>query len=179
MPISNFLWNEQAVISFFSHSELLAHEVLRPISHVRENWELFPGKTEPYEVEQDSFSSELNTLIKEISVTTPPKNYHKFENNVASYMTAIRDGEYELKNGIWWDHNSGKKLNIETLEFVLEQGSSGWVAAPELVSAAAGRVKAALHYGQQHYDAMEPGHRKMLAILLTIILFRHSDHPLL
>lgn len=49
------------VSDFFKNSSLLDHMVLRPLSHIKPNWELTWSGNE-YEPEEDSFASLLNTL---------------------------------------------------------------------------------------------------------------------
>lgn len=50
--------------SFFEDSEFLDYEVLRPLSHIRGNWELSRGTDTLFEPEEDSFAMELSQLIE-------------------------------------------------------------------------------------------------------------------
>ena len=169
-------WSAENVMAFFSGSCLLDGEVLRPLSHVRSNWELMPDIGGLYEIEEDSFAGMLNSLVSEIAATTPPSDYHSYENSVAAYMNLVRDETYTLRKGRWRYAADGRTLSVHELTYMLEQASCDSNDIPDLVLAAAGRVRAALKFEQHHYDEMEGGHRIMLAALLTIILFRRSDN---
>jgi len=59
------------IYNFFDNSEYLDHEVLRPLSHIKINWELtWNLENKKYDEEEDSFAKLLNNLIDEI-INTP------------------------------------------------------------------------------------------------------------
>ena len=50
--------------TFFCNSDLLDCLVLRPLSHIKSNWELtWDGNKQKYENEKDSYAQLLNQLI--------------------------------------------------------------------------------------------------------------------
>lgn len=57
---------------------------------------------------------------------------------------------------------------------ILEQGGFHDIDEANLVAAAAGRVRAALERGQMHWDDMEDSHRRMLAAVLSVILYHRA-----
>src|SRR5580692_731710 len=65
---------------FFAWSDWLDHEVLRPLSHIRSNWEAsWDSVNRCYESENDSFATELNILIGDLTTTAAPDRYHDNE----------------------------------------------------------------------------------------------------
>lgn len=157
----------QAVRQFFAWSDLLDHAVLRPLSHVRSNWEItWDHATAQYLPEDDSFASGLNTLIEEIARTDPPARYHDHEDTLAEI---VRDRLH------WPIHKRRNRWIGADYESVLENGSCGDADQVELVLAAAGRVRAALARGQMHFDSMEASHRRILGAVMAIVIFHRSD----
>jgi len=58
---------------------------------------------------------------------------------------------------------------------ILEQGGFGDIDQQDLVAAVAGRIHAAIRFGQHHFDDMERSHRDMLAAVLTIIFYHRTE----
>jgi hypothetical protein len=72
---------------FFSCSDLVRHEILRPLSHILPNWELsWSCDDKRYESEDDSFASLLNDTIDELESCVPPAKYHDNENALAEHV---------------------------------------------------------------------------------------------
>lgn len=149
--------------AFFAHSELLDYLVVRPLSHITLNWELtWDGDKGRYRPEADSFSTMLNEVIEALASCSPPKKYHDHEDRLAEYAAA--------KLG-WPIRKEGNRWIGYDYDLILEQGGGGDVAQAELLAAASGRVQAAIDRGQNGFDEMEDGHRRMLAAVMTIILY--------
>ena len=159
----------RATTSFFANSSYLARDVLRPLSHVMACWELtwdFEG--EKYLEEEGSYAALLNELLKELGVVSPPACYHDSEDRLAEYVIEHLKWPISKVGGLWAgaDYDS-----------IIEQGSFHDLNEGDLTLAAAGRIRAARIRGQKHYDHMEPSHRRMLAAVLSIILFRRTPDP--
>ncbi|MCU8466012.1 hypothetical protein BTO03_24905 [Vibrio parahaemolyticus] len=148
--------------SFFEDSEFLDYEVLRPLSHIRGNWELSPGTDTLFEPEEDSFAVELSQLIEELETTDIPSRYHDNEDRLARYVQEKFDNEIEKIGNRW----VGQDYRI-----ILQDAGFFDINEQNLVQSAKGRIVAAINFGQEHYDDMEFGHRKMLAVILTLILY--------
>lgn len=149
--------------AFFAWSDLLDYEVLRPLSHIRLSWELmWDNDAKRYEPEEDSFAESLNELIERISATARPDRYHDDEDVIANHL-ASRPQSGVTKRGNRW-------VGADYFH-ILEQGGFDDIDQQHLRRAATGRVCAAIERGQLEYDQMEEGHRKMLAAILTIILY--------
>ena len=155
------------VKSFFAHSNAtLDVIVLRPLSHITANWELFwDAKTEQYVPEHDSFAALLNQMIQELATANPPARYHDNEDALAQYVIQNLNWGIRKQNGRWIGAD---------YESILEQGGFGDADQVELLTAAAGRIHAALARGQQHFDEMEESHQRMLGAVLSIILFHRA-----
>jgi hypothetical protein len=152
--------------SFFSNTGLLDHMVLRPLAHVRGNWEVtWDDESQSYKEEPDSFAGLLNNLIAELAITNPPSRYHDSEDRLA---------EYVQKNLNWGVHKVGMRWVGADYDSILEQGSFGDVDQGELLLAAAGRIRAAQDRGQSHFDDMEESHQRMLSAVLSIILWQRD-----
>jgi hypothetical protein len=152
---------------FFADNSSLAREVLRPLSHICDNWELtWDDDQQRYTEEPESFAKKLNKLITELDTTNPPSRYHDNEDCLAEY---VRDN---LK---WKIHKEGRRWIGEDYDAILEQGGFNDLDEENLILAAAGRIRAACAYGQKHYDEMEDSHRKMLAAVLSVILYHRAD----
>ena len=151
---------------FFYKSSFLDMLVLKPLSHIREIWDLsWDGKLKRYLVEDDSFGEEINNLISELEKTVPPKNYHDNEDLLAEY----------LKERFNWDLKKiNKKWTGAEYKVILEQGGFGDINEENLVLAASGRIHAAIKFGQNNFDAMENGHMFILANILSIILYHRE-----
>jgi len=151
---------------FFGDSGLLDHMVLRPLAHVRGGWELsWDGKSNSYEEEPDSFAGLLNGLIAEVAAIDPPTRYHDSEDRLA---------EYVQKNLNWGVYKVGTRWMGADYDAILEQGSFGDIDQGELLLAAAGRIRAAQDRGQLRFDDMEASHQRMLAAVLSIVLWQRD-----
>jgi hypothetical protein len=65
----------QDVIDFFAASDFMEHEVLRPLSHIRGNWELIVDQESGrYMDEEDSFAWLFNHLIDELASAVESQN---------------------------------------------------------------------------------------------------------
>ncbi|WP_060477693.1 MULTISPECIES: hypothetical protein [Pseudomonas] len=152
------------VKNFFHLCHSLDELVLRPLSHLDQSWELLRSPT-GYVVEKGHLSEKLIELIDILATTTPPLKYHDNEDRLAEYL--ISKGSKIRKEGRFW-------IGAD-YEFVLQQASlAHTINHTELVHAASGRVIAALNYGQRNFDDMEEGHKKMLASILTILIFNYG-----
>ena len=153
---------------FFFRSDLLDHMVLRPLSHIKANWELtWDGGTHECIPEEDSFCASLNQLITELDQTSPPSRYHDNEDCLAQYV---------LNTMKWPIKKVGSRWIGAEYESILEQGGFEDLDEKNLILAAAGRIAAAKKRGQCHYDDMEESHRKMLAAVLSIILYHRASY---
>lgn len=154
------------VESFFGCSESLDRMVLRPLSHIMGNWDLSWDNTrQKYVEEEDSFANALNLLIEEIEDINPPLKYHDNEDRLVEY--AIR----ELK---WVVARVGNRWDFADYPHILERGGFGDINQTDLCQAVAGRVRAAIQRKQTHFDEMEEGHQKILAAVMSIILYHRS-----
>lgn len=150
-----------------SDSDFLDLEVLRPLSHIKGNWELsWDSTTERYKEEQDSFAKLLNELIDDLDAASPPSRYHDNEDRLAEY---VRD------NLNWSIRKVGASWIGVDYDLIIEQGGFGDLEERNLVLAAAGRIRAAQVRGQFHYNEMEESHRKMLGSVLSVILFHRMN----
>lgn len=154
------------MINFFERSELLDYEVLRPLSHIRGNWELSSGTGDfHFEVEDDSFAKELSDLIDELDMTEIPKRYHDNEDQLVEYVRDRFDEEIKKVGSRW----VGRDYQI-----ILQDAGFFDFNEENLVQSAKGRIIAAQKFGQSHYDEMEQGHRKMLGVILALILYHRE-----
>lgn len=153
--------------SFFADSGWLDYFVLRPLSHVSPGWELtWDSDREQYVHEDGTFAQLLNELILEIAACQPPTRYHDNEDRLAEF---VRE---HLK---WPIRKIGKRWIGADYDSILAEGGFDDVDQKELVLAAAGRVKAASDRGQPHFDVMETSHLRMLAAVLTVILYHRLN----
>lgn len=153
--------------NFFANSDYLDYMVLRPLSHIRANWELtWKGYEEKYFVEDNSYAKALNKLIDELENCNPPKQYHDNEDRLAEFVREHLKWPIKKVGNRWIgaDYNS-----------ILEHGGSHDIDEANLVLAAAGRIQAAKKRGQNHFDDMEESHRRMLGAVLSIILYHRTD----
>ena len=162
MPKASY--TPSAVRAFFARSEFLDHVVLRPLTHIRSNWET-RWDDDVYASEEDSFADELNILIERLSHISPPARYHDNEDRLA---------EFAIEHLKWPLYKKGKRWFGADYEFILESGSLSDVERENLLLAAAGRIQAALARGQTHFDHMEESHRRMLGAVLCIAIYRTS-----
>jgi hypothetical protein len=152
---------------FFAWSEFLDRMVLRPLSHIAGNWETSWDHDERrYRPELFSFADDLNHVIELVAICPRPRRYHDNEDALAERVVRDLRWPIQKKRGRWRGADYGA---------ILEQGAFRDLNQRDLITAAAGRVHAALDYGQTHCDKMEDGHLFMLAALLSIIIYHgHS-----
>ncbi|OCH16908.1 hypothetical protein [Aliivibrio logei] len=150
------------MINFFEQSDSLDYEVLRPMRHIRGNWELRQGDESLFAIEEDSFAEDLNNLIDELEVAEIPERYHDNEDLLAEYVKNKFNSEI-VKVGNRWEGQS--------YQIILQDAGFFDIDERNLVQSAKGRIMAAIKFGQTSYDDMELGHRKMLAVILTLILY--------
>jgi hypothetical protein len=149
--------------AFFENSNFLDRDVLRPLSHINLNWELiWNSNSNEYEREDCSFASLLNDLIKEISITVPPKSYHDNEDYLARLVN---------KSLNWKIYKKGKLWIGNDYISILENGGFYDINEHNLIKAATGRIKAAIDRSQNHFDNMEHSHKRVLSSILTIIIY--------
>jgi len=104
-------------------------------------------------------------LIEELSSLEPPLRYHDNEDRLAERTNHL----------LGWDIKKvGKRWICEDYPVVLQQGSFNGTNQRDLMLAVAGRVMAAMKYGQMHFDEMERTHQKMLADVLAIVLYHRA-----
>ena len=76
------------VKKFFAQSEYLDQMVLRPLSHIDQDWELIRGN-DGYLAEEGNLSAHLINLIDVLASTEPPKKYHDNEDRLAEYLVSM------------------------------------------------------------------------------------------
>jgi hypothetical protein len=165
---------QEAVRDFFAWSDRLDHDVLRPLSHIRSNWEIrWDHDGQRYFTEDDSFAQELNETIERIAKTDPPTRYHDNEDRLAEFA---RDRlKWKIRKfGNRWANESGKPWAIADYAAALEQGGFSDIDAQHLFYTASGRVHAAIRRDQKHFDQMEDTHREMLGEILAIIIYHRE-----
>ena len=154
-------------MSFFGQSDWLDQMALRPLSHIRGNWELtWDPVKEIYIPEDDSYAEVLNDLIIEIESTNPPANYHIHEDNIAKNVQRNLGWQIQKVKGRW----IGEEYGV-----ILQQGGFDDVDESELILAAAGRMNAAITRGQMHFDQMEDSHQRMLGEVIATILYHRMN----
>lgn len=108
--------------SFFAVSDFLEHEVLLPLSHIRNGWELYVDSgTGRYEDEEDTFAWLLSHLIYELARAEPPEKYHDSEDGLAEHVQNSWNWRIE-KHGNVWKNESGKRLDPSDYLATLKQG---------------------------------------------------------
>lgn len=154
--------------TFFADSEWIDHMVLRPLSHIWPNWELsWDAGNQSYIVEDDSVAETLNALIEELRQSNPPSKYHDNEDRLAEF---VRDHMH------WPVQKVGNHWVGKDYAAIIEQGGFGDVNEANLVLAAAGRIRVAQRRNQHHFDDMEQSHQRMLATVLSVILYLRGEH---
>lgn len=152
---------------FFANSDILDRMVLRPLSHINMSWELtWDRQNKEYEREPDTFANLLIDLITEISNTVPPTKYHNNEDCLA---------EYVIQSLHWNIHKQGGRWVGMDYDSILEQGGFSDINEKNLVEAATGRIQAAISRQQNHFDDMEEHHQRMLAAVMTIIIYHRTS----
>lgn len=172
--------NKNNIIRFFEISDFIAHQILRPLSHIRPNWELqIDYKTGRYLEEEFSFAALFNALIDELATIHPPLQYHDNEDRLGEYVQKHHNWKIQ-KSGSTWVNQDGSRLNPSDYLALLEQGGFDIQGIRNLVLAASGRVHAAIRKGQMHFDNMERSHQVILAGVLAAILYhqeRYEEKP--
>ena len=152
---------------FFSNSSDLDWMVLRPLSHIKSNWELtWDHINLVYEIEEDSYAEQLNYLINEIEELNPPEKYHDNEDILA---------ENVIKSLKWPISKKGNRWEGDDYQMIIEQGGFHDLNEQNLILATAGRIHSAIKRGQNHFDVMEESHKFILAAFLTIILYHRNS----
>lgn len=161
---------------FFEGSEFVDHEVLRPLSHIRSNWELVVDPaTGRYVDEEDCFAELLNFLIDELALARPPTRYHDTEDRLGEYVQRSLNWKIS-KQGRIWVNADGRRLHPSDYLALLEQGAFEKDGEAALVEAAAGRMQAAIARGQTHFDEMERSHQIVFGGVLAAILYHREPH---
>lgn len=162
------------VWDFFACSDYLDHEVLRPLSHIRANWEVsWDPVTSRCIPEEDSYAQLLNEVIDELGACVPPLKYHDNEDRLGEHVQRTLNWGI-VKKGKRWVGRDGDVLCPGEYVTMLEQGGYKDFDLNDLLLAAAGRIRAAIDRGQSHFDDMEQGHRYLLAGVLACIVY-HRD----
>lgn len=160
------IYNPGQIRDFFARSDLLDRMTLRPLSHITLNWEaMWNPETRQYEPEEDSFAADLNAVIDLLATCERPARYHDHEDALA---------ERTLRELKWPIQKKGGRWIGADYQVILEQGAFSDLGQENLIAAAAGRVHAAMDFGQFHFDDVEEGPLNILAGLITIIIF-HRD----
>ncbi len=162
------------VKDFFAWSDWVDYQVLRPLSHIRANWEItWDHDTREYRPEDDSFAELLNELVDELDTCDPPSRYHDNEDVLGEYVQ--RRLNWGVKQfGRSWVGSDGSRLKPNDYIVLLQQGAFDDEEQADLVRAAAGRIQAAIVRGQTHFDQMEESHQYMLAGVLASILYHRA-----
>jgi len=159
---------------FFEASDFITHEVLRPLSHIRGNWDLIVDQaTGRYMDEEGSFAWLFNHLIDELEQAHPPARYHDSEDRLGEEVRRRLNWDIAKCNGKWINRDV-RRLHPSDYLAMLEQGAFRTGGIGELVQAAAGRIHAAIDRGQLHFDDMEWSHQVILAGVLAAILYHRE-----
>jgi hypothetical protein len=164
----------KAIMAFFFDSERIDYEILRPLSHIRANWELRWEDSGQIMDEEDSFAASLVQLVTELAACDPPVRYHDSEDRLGEYFVrGLSSGASNQvsKVGRRWVDRNGRLLTPDDYIVMLEQGGFHDLDEAELVAAAAGRIKAAVDRGQKTFDQMERSHQYLLAGVMSVILY--------
>jgi len=157
---------EEAVREFFRWSDCLDYYVLRPLSHIRPNWEVWwDHERQKYVPASDSFAADLNEVIEQIAKANPPEKYHDHEDRLAEFVRDRLRWKIRKEKGRWIGADYAS---------ILEQGGFDDEELRDSFLAASGRVHAAIIRGQRHFDYMEESHQKMLAAVLANIIYHHE-----
>ena len=168
--------NVNNIREFFEPGDYMEHEVLRPLSHIRANWELqIDSESGRYLEEEDSFAALFNALIDELATTQPPLRYHDNEDRLGEHVQKHLNWKIR-KAGSTWVNQEGSRLHPSDYLALLEQGGFDHDGIPNLVLAASGRIQAALERGQYHFDDMERSHQVILAGVLGAILYHREPY---
>jgi hypothetical protein len=166
----------QSIIEFFTPSDLIEHEILRPLSHIRNNWDvMLDYETGRYMDEDDSFGWLFNNLINELASTETLEKYHNSEDRLAEHVKQTLSWDIKKESGFWLNKD-GTRIHPSDYLATLEQGGFNVDGVSYLIVAAAGRIKAAIKNNQKHFDAMEKGHRTILAGVLSAILYHMEPY---
>ncbi len=72
---------------FFFKSQFLDILVLKPLEHIRGNWDLtYDGEENFFIPEENSFAEEINQLLIDLNNSVPPISYHNNEDCLAEYV---------------------------------------------------------------------------------------------
>jgi hypothetical protein len=155
-----------SVQSFLGKSDYFDTDVLRPLSHILPYWELSLDRTtQRYREEDGSYAAIVNALIAELQAVVPPAHYHDNEDRLA---------ESVLKHLKWPIRKEGNRWVGADYSSIIEQGGFHDLNEHDLVLAVAGRIRAAIDRGQTCFDDMEESHRRMLAAVLSVILYHRT-----
>ena len=131
---------------FLARSDLVDHEVLRPLSHIRANWETWwNGGDDIFVGDENELIDLLNQLMLALDTVSPPARYHDNEDRLA---------EFVINTLRWPIRKQGARWTGADYQQILEQGGFDDLDQSELVQAAAGRIQAAIDRGQTHFDEM-------------------------
>jgi len=98
------------VREFFAWSDWVDYKVLRPLSHIRSNWELtWDHAAQKYCPEEDSFAELLNELIDELDSCALPARYHDNEDVLGEYVEKRLNWGVR-KEGRTWVRADGSRL---------------------------------------------------------------------
>ena len=157
---------KQELIHFFKNSDLFDYMVTRPLDHIHPNWELmWDDDNEQFKQEDGSYAEKINEILDELLAIPTPVSYHDNEDILANYVLEHLDWDIAKVHGRW--------ISCDYCA-VINQGSFGDEEQKNLLSAAKGRIKAAIEHGQETFDDMEYGHQRILAMVLASILYQRS-----
>ena len=108
----------------------------------------------------------LNKLIGELAQLNPPTKYHIHEYCLAEYVIGYCH---------WTIYKVGNRWKGLDYVSILESAGFYDVGESNLMLAAAGRTKAAINRNQNNFDDMERSHQRILATVLSIILYHRTN----
>lgn len=145
----------QDVIDFFKARDFMEHEVFRPLSHIRGNWELIADQnTGRYMDEDGSFAWLFNHHTDRLAAANSPAKYHDSEDRLGEHVQQGLNWNIREKRGVRVNVK-GNTLQPSDYLAILEQGGFKTGSDNDLVEAAAGLVRAAINHGQKHFYGME------------------------
>ena len=156
---------EDLILDFIDCSDIFDHMVLRPLSHIRGNWELqWNYEKLEFLEEEDSFAKDLNQLLRDIADYELPCNYryHASEDIIARLVKKhLHWNIYRDRRGFW--HGA-------EYIWIIEQGTLYDIDQQEILKALKGRILAAI-VRKQKFSDIDSGHQAMIAGLFSIILY--------
>lgn len=156
--------NQKLIKNFFYKSETLAMAALLPLDHIYDNWELrWNESTEEYREEDDSFSPQINGIIRDLVRSGFSEMKMESPIELAQFLNRRLD----------WPVETGSNLALST--YLRKDAEIFLLTETGLYESASVVIEFCIRKGFLHFDDLDEYFREILGSIISALIYLRDD----